>query len=214
MKFKLYTYNEDYYKIYEALKKRNFERIPSFREVKRLLAPQDAEIILDAGCGVGHQLNYYCGETAKGIGVDSSYGALKIASRDFPNFDFLQQDICNLGFKDEAFNKIVCFNVIEHIKDQDRAMHELRRVLKKNGILVISTNIKDSLCWRLYQLTITEHTHIREFTVKEFVKFVSNYFQIVEIKKSSGVFRIPAPFSWVFHYFLKGDIIVKAVKEK
>jgi len=210
--YKLRNYNEDYYLIYDRLNKVNFDKIPSFRWMKQQINAQKNDYILDAGCGVGHHLNYVCAGTAEGVGVDSSEVALRIASSKFPRYRFEEQDLQNLYFEDERFDKIICFNVIEHIRNQDLVMKELKRVLKKNGTIVIGTNIRNSLCWKLYQMFITERTHEHEFTVREFVKFVSLYFRVEKTAVLSGVFRFKPPLVWLFHYWLKGDILIKGRK--
>jgi len=210
-KFNLKGYNEDYYKIYEKLEKIDFDEIPSFRKMKDFLNIKENEKILDAGCGDGHLLNYFVkGIKCKAYGVDISDVALKIAKKRYPDIKFYKQNLVKLKFPSQYFDKIVCYNVIEHIAEQDKVLKELKRVLKKNGILVIGTNIKNSICWKLYQLLITEHTHIKEFTVKEFVEFVGKYFFIEDKLISSGVFRVPKFARWIFHYILKSDIILKA----
>ncbi len=212
-KFKLKKYDENYYEIYKALDSIDYNKIPSFRKIKSLLNIQKGEKLLDAGCGDGHLLNYFCKNSGGiGYGIDSSEVAIKLAKKKYTKLKFSKQDLKKLKFEDNYFDKIVSYNVIEHIKEQDDVMEELKRVLKKDGILVIGTVIRNSLCWKLYQLLITEHTHIKEFSVKEFKDFVGKHFSIDKSVVSSGVFRIPFPFIWIFHNILKSDIIIKARK--
>lgn len=45
----------------------------------------------------------------------------------------VKADICNLPFKDNEFDVILCNHVLEHIPDDTKAMQELYRVLKPNG---------------------------------------------------------------------------------
>ncbi len=45
----------------------------------------------------------------------------------------VKADICNLPFKNEEFDVILCNHVLEHIEDDKKAMSELYRVLKPNG---------------------------------------------------------------------------------
>ena len=45
-----------------------------------------------------------------------------------------------LPFKDSAFDIILSIAAIEHIRDREKFVHELYRVLKKEGRLIISTN--------------------------------------------------------------------------
>ena len=49
-----------------------------------------------------------------------------------------KEDITELSFKDDYFDYIVCNHVIEHIKDDEKAIRELSRVLKPNGKVIIT----------------------------------------------------------------------------
>ena len=46
----------------------------------------------------------------------------------------IKGDICDLPFLDNSYDFILCNHVLEHIIDDNKAMKELYRVLKKNGI--------------------------------------------------------------------------------
>jgi len=48
----------------------------------------------------------------------------------------VKADICDLPFKDDTFDLILCNHVLEHITDDLKAMEELYRVLKKRGTLI------------------------------------------------------------------------------
>lgn len=213
--FKLTTYDSDYYRIYDRARQVPLARIPSFRALRALLDLKPGETLLDAGCGAGHQLDFYlAGSGATGAGVDHSEAALHEASTHFPALRLSRQDIRCLALEDACIDKIVCFNVIEHLcaGDQELAMDEFWRVLKPAGSLVIGTNIRNSLAWKLYQAFIGEHTHLREFTAGEFKDFVASRFTVDACLKSSGVFRFGPPVDWIFHYLLLGDVIVRAHK--
>ena len=45
----------------------------------------------------------------------------------------VKADICNLPFKDNTFDVILCNHVLEHIPDDTKAMEELYRVMKQGG---------------------------------------------------------------------------------
>jgi ubiquinone/menaquinone biosynthesis C-methylase UbiE len=45
----------------------------------------------------------------------------------------VKADITNMPFEDEHFDVIFCNHVLEHVIDDQKAMHELYRVLKKGG---------------------------------------------------------------------------------
>ena len=49
----------------------------------------------------------------------------------------VKADICDLPFKDNTYDFILCNHVLEHIPDDKKAMQELYRVLKPNGIAIL-----------------------------------------------------------------------------
>ena len=53
----------------------------------------------------------------------------------------IKADICDLPFLDNSYDFILCNHVLEHIIDDDKAMRELYRVLKKNGVGIFQVPI-------------------------------------------------------------------------
>lgn len=99
--------------------------------------------VLEAGCGVGAQTKIIAAKNPDSnfISVDISEDSVKdaqkkIQSLGIKNVAFKQADIYGLPFKDETFDgAIVCF-VLEHLTDPIQALRELKRVLKKGGVLI------------------------------------------------------------------------------
>jgi len=54
----------------------------------------------------------------------------------YPNIDFVA-DVCDLPFQDGKVDMIIFKNVLEHVKDPVKALSEISRVLKKDGILYV-----------------------------------------------------------------------------
>ena len=52
-------------------------------------------------------------------------------------------DITDLPFEKESFDLIICFHVLEHIPNDDKAIANLHKVLKKNGNLLIQVPLKE-----------------------------------------------------------------------
>lgn len=67
----------------------------------------------------------------------------KMANLDYTTTDLnspladVKADICDLPFKDNTYDVIFCNHVLEHIPDDTKAMKELYRVLKPNGMAVL-----------------------------------------------------------------------------
>lgn len=91
---------------------------------------------LDLGCGSGY------GTAALGIGaigIDVSYEALADARIRFPQARFLQATAEALPFADATFDLIAAFEVIEHLERWPDLLSEARRVLRHQGVLLVST---------------------------------------------------------------------------
>ena len=67
----------------------------------------------------------------------------KLKNLDYTTTDLLspladvKADICNLPFEDNSYDIILCNHVLEHIPDDTKAMQELYRVLKLNGMAIL-----------------------------------------------------------------------------
>lgn len=207
------AYDELYYRTHHSsLFDLNLDLIPSFSLAKKWLNAQPGEVIFDAGCGIGYLLNYVCLSVGRGIGVDFSHEAINQAANHYPKLNLVSGDLLRLSFRDNYFDKIICFNVIEHLQSQDKLLSELRRVLKQDGILVIGTNMKYAPCNLLYKLFKGDQTHEKELTISQFVSLVGRYFRVRATKKSSCVYRFTRPVNWIFHHLLRADIVLWAVK--
>jgi SAM-dependent methyltransferase len=94
------------------------------------------DYVLDIGCGVGIELNITSTKADFSVGTDIDVKNL-ITARSFlkqkSKIDFVRADIHFLPFKDEAFSKILCFDVIEHLRFPDRAVKEISRIVKTDG---------------------------------------------------------------------------------
>jgi SAM-dependent methyltransferase len=58
-----------------------------------------------------------------------------------PNLADYQVDIMDIPFPDESFDYIICAHVLGHVSDEKKAIRELFRVLKPDGVALISTII-------------------------------------------------------------------------
>jgi SAM-dependent methyltransferase len=56
----------------------------------------------------------------------------------------VKADICALPFENEAYDLIFCNHVLEHIPDDQKAMKELYRILKKGGTLIAQVPLDEN----------------------------------------------------------------------
>jgi len=112
-------------------------------------ALQGKQKILDAGVGTGIITRELADPNRIIYGVDLSDAMLSFAHRNLSDLiaqglvHLSCQDIQELTFPDNFFDGIVCINTLYHIKDYQKALCELKRVAKKDSILVLSGPNRD-----------------------------------------------------------------------
>lgn len=127
--------------------------------------------ILDAGCGLGWLLSAL-GDEWDRCGLELSAYAAEHA-RQFGDVRTAPVEEC--PFPDAHFDVVVCHHVIEHVPEPERAIAELRRVLRPGGRLVLGTPDFDSGAARRfgadYRL-LRDPTHISLFSNDSMHRFL------------------------------------------
>lgn len=98
--------------------------------------------LLDLGCGNGRFYQLAKEKRTKYLGADISENLLKSAKTNYPEANFLLlNDFIKLPFDDEQFDIVVSLAVFHHIPSTPfrlKYLSEINRVLKKNGILILT----------------------------------------------------------------------------
>jgi predicted SAM-dependent methyltransferase len=92
----------------------------------------------------------------------------------------IKVDIQKTSFPDETWSMIICNHVLEHVPDYQMALTELRRILKKNGILEITVPMDRDLktvCEDPSIITIEER--IEKFGQFDHVRIFGNDFEVI-----------------------------------
>src|SRR5262249_22448787 len=145
--------------------------------------------VLDVGCGTGYGSSILASSARKVVGLDISNEAITFAQDHYQraNLQFLVADCSRLSLKAESIEGIVCFEVIEHLVDQEAFLRELQRVLKEDGLLVIST---PNRIFYTEECKETNPFHTHEFDFLEFGSCLRNYFAKVEICYQNHVYSV------------------------
>lgn len=136
-----------------------------------------SKVVLDAGCGTGYgSFLLHEGGAKKVVGIDNAKDAIDYCNYNYKakNLEFNLDDCTKCHLANLSFDVVVSFEVIEHLKMPDSFLSEVKRILKKNGIFVVSTPNK---------LTYLEDNqfHVTEYTEEEFRVMLGKYFSYVEI---------------------------------
>jgi SAM-dependent methyltransferase len=95
---------------------------------------------LDFGCGDGSFLRALDSKKiARRVGVDISHQAAAQANRKHPDLQILHiSRTIPLPFADGEFQSITLMDVLEHVYEQIELLRELRRVLRNDGLLIVT----------------------------------------------------------------------------
>ena len=142
--------------------------------------------VLDAGCGPGTLINQVRALSgADCFGADISALAIKRAKEcGDKKIKYVKSQLEKLPYKSNFFDRVLSFDVLEHVEDQKKSLSELLRVTKPGGkILIYAVSRRDYFTWHWFQRLLTfgklgvdrEGGHFRENfvrpgAVKEFLK--------------------------------------------
>ncbi|MBD9435069.1 methyltransferase domain-containing protein [Pseudoxanthomonas sp. PXM03] len=101
--------------------------------------------VLDVASGAGYGSAMLAKTAASVVGVDISPEAIEHARAAYPqsNLSFMEGSASELPLADASFDVVVSFETIEHLLDQEQMLAEIGRVLRPDGVLVISSPNKE-----------------------------------------------------------------------
>jgi len=143
-------------------------RLEHYHRYATILDVVADKVVLDVACGEGYGSAMLSQSAASVTGVDISAEAVRHAANTYHlhnNLRYQEGSVTALPFADAAFDVVVSFETIEHLAEQEEMLAEIRRVLRPDGIVVISSPNRP-----VYTEESGEHN---EFHVKEldFVEF-------------------------------------------
>ena len=89
--------------------------------------------VLDIGCGSGYLTNLFCQFSHEVFGIDYEEGFILDAKSKYSEPKFLTGDIYNLDKIEGVFDLVVCFGVLQHISDLERALKNIKSKLSKRS---------------------------------------------------------------------------------
>lgn len=130
----------------------------AFDYIAQAFAAPRGATVLDAGCGSCAKSKNLVDRGFQVVGSDLSESALALArealqgTRYADSIRLEQQNLLKLTFNDGSFDYAVCWGVLMHVPEVDRAIAELSRIMAPNGRLAISEANMDSVQSRLLRL--------------------------------------------------------------
>jgi SAM-dependent methyltransferase len=136
--------------------------------------------VLDVASGEGYG-TALLGQTAKSsVGVEIDIQSVAHANRSYsrPHVSFIAGDARKIPAQDSSFDIVVSFETLEHIEGQEEFLAEVRRVLRPDGTLIISTPDRD-----VYSAPgqPVNPFHISKLTRDQFKTLLEQSFQYVSV---------------------------------
>lgn len=134
------------------------------RELERRGADR-VPALLDLGCGDGNHLKWLSPYAGTAYGCDYNLVRLARARAQNPDATIFLADILDFPAFDGSFDIIFFNHVIEHIRDDARALQTVRRLLAPDDLLVLGTPNEGAWWWQLAyrrdpkSLETTDHVH-------------------------------------------------------
>lgn len=119
--------------------------------------------VLDVGCGPGTITVDLARTVAPGVvtGIDTSAKVLEqarsfAADQGVRNVTFVEADVYELPFDDDAFDIVHAHQVLQHVSDPVAALREIRRVTRPGGIVAVRDADYAAMAWYPESEALTE----------------------------------------------------------
>lgn len=142
------------------------------------------KLVLDVACGSGYGSYYLLEKGAKQVvGIDIDQKTIEYAKKRYKkkNLIFIKGSAENLPLQEKAFDLVVSLETIEHLKNQHLFLKEIKRVLRKDGLFVMST--PNALVYPKGNIF-----HTQEFTPKRFETLLLRHFKNLRLFYQNNTF--------------------------
>lgn len=182
----------DYYQ--EGVKNNLLQRIWHKGKLKAVLnlIEDEPKNVLDVGSASGWFLSNIHRKYPKSkcIGVDKYKDAVTFGNKKYKSLKLIYADAHNLPFKAETFDLVICTEVLEHVKDPDIVLKEIKRVLSRGGVAIIemdSGNILFRTAWYWWtnlRRGVWRDSHIHLFNAQKLEKVIKKSGLKIKKKKN------------------------------
>lgn len=161
---------------------------------------------IELGCGEGYSTK----KLKKMMPPDVHFMAseyvdklVPVAQKLNPDVTVIQEDVYKLLHKDKTFDVVFLLEVLEHLDYPDKALKEIRRVLKDDGVLILG--VPREPLWRSLNMARGKYLkdfgnttgHLNHWSTRGLIRFMNENFGHVVTKKN--------PLPWTIVLAIKDD---------
>jgi GT2 family glycosyltransferase/2-polyprenyl-3-methyl-5-hydroxy-6-metoxy-1,4-benzoquinol methylase len=155
------------------------EHLQRYNTILPLVSGKD---VLDIASGEGYGSNILASKAASVTGVDINEELVAHATATYgkTNLNFKAGNVVSIPLENASVDIVVSFETLEHVNEQEQQkfLQEITRVLKKDGVLIISTPNKTNYSDRFHH---SNEFHVNELEEAEFVSLLKQNFQQVQL---------------------------------
>jgi 2-polyprenyl-3-methyl-5-hydroxy-6-metoxy-1,4-benzoquinol methylase len=141
--------------------------------------------VLEVGCGEGRGIDWMIDKATSFSALDKIDEALVKLRTKYPQAKFIAGNIPPFQAPSDAYDVVVSFQVIEHIRDDKAYLKEILRVLKPGGVALITTPNRP--------MSLTRNPwHEREYTGAELLALAKTIFPTATMRGITGNEKVMA----------------------
>ncbi|HXT84036.1 MAG TPA: class I SAM-dependent methyltransferase [Verrucomicrobiae bacterium] len=152
--------------------------------------------LLDIGCGTGNFIASLDKSKYNAVGIERDKTEYQIAKE--KNITVYCSDILRQNFEDRKFDVITLWHVVEHIPEPHKLLKKIRKLLKKDGIVILTTPNSDALGFKIAKekwFHLDAPRHIILYS-KKGMKILGSKNDFKLIKTFSQTFEFPLDLFW------------------
>lgn len=147
--------------------------------------------VLDVGSASGWFLSELALRYPKAsyTGVDVYKKAIDYGKKRYKNLKLICADAHSLPFSNESFDLVICTEVLEHVKNPEKVLREIKRVLSKDGIAILEMDSGNLLFraiwywWTHLRRGVWKDSHIHAFNTKKLENIIKKCNFIIHNKR-------------------------------
>jgi ubiquinone/menaquinone biosynthesis C-methylase UbiE len=138
------------------------------------------KIVLDIACGEGYGSNLMSKTSKLVYSVDIDEQTIEDAKLKYKrkNLKFIQGNTSKIPIDNYSVDVVVSFETIEHHDQHHEMMKEIKRVLKPDGLLIISTPDK---FYYSDKRNFKNIFHVKELYKQDFIDLIAKYFENLQV---------------------------------
>jgi SAM-dependent methyltransferase len=167
------TYDPSFFELLKKVEAKHFwfqiRRRWIFDRIKKFIPPPAR--VLEVGCGTGNVSSFLSLKGYVATGCEFYPDAIGKA---WPGFLIVQGDANDLPFKDNSFDIVGLFDVIEHFQDDTTLLKKTVRVVKEGGIIIVTVPAREELWSWVDEVSLHKRRYTRENLKKLFLELKLN----------------------------------------